>query len=41
MHRNKYNLLHISKFKICINFPYFKEVLKDLEEINPEEFHPK
>ena len=27
--------------KTCINFSYLKETLKDLEAINPEEFHPK
>ena len=27
--------------KTCINFSYLKETLKDLEAINPKEFHPK
>ena len=31
----------ISFYKICINFPYLKKTLKNLEVFNPEEFDPK
>ena len=31
----------ISFYKFCINFPYLKKTLKNLEVFNPEEFDPK
>ena len=51
MHRNKNNIFThfkiqykkkiISFYKICINFPYLKEALKNLEVFDLEEFCPK
>ena len=31
----------ISFYKICINFPYLKKTLKNLEVFNPKEFRLK